>query len=342
MRPLHSTMRPIRPINTDLLTWLRSPVLHFLVLGFLIFVLNEAREVRLAAEESGSIRVEIDATRIETLERDFATQMGRAPNAQEEEALLATGIEEEILFREALARGLLEHDGGVQTRLIQKMLFLEGQTELENMGDLLDRAMKLKLYQDDIVVRRILVQKIRFMASALDDEERPSAEDIAERYARDRNTYREPDRISFGLVFLSIDVRRDATRGDALALRDRLESESILIEEAISLGDPFPLGYRFSRLSERDLARRFGSRFGTLALECETGEWSEPIESAYGQHLLYIESRESGVIPSLDAMSDRIRRELEHEFQKAKFSTMLRNLKKRYEVVVTGYDQGTR
>ena len=38
----------------------------------------------------------------------------------------------------------------------------------------------------------------------------------------------------------------------------------------------------------------------------KAGRWSEPIESAYGQHLLYIESRESGVIPSLDAMSDRI------------------------------------
>jgi hypothetical protein len=318
------------------LSLLRSPLIHFLALGILVFVANEVWETLRVAQNSGPRRIEIDAARVETLEREFTTQMGRAPNADEVAGLLEAEIDEEILYQEALSRGLLERDGGVQTRMIQKMLFLEGKTEIEDAGALLDRAMKLELHQDDIVVRRILVQKMRLLGSMLDAKERPTDEEIASRYAETRETLREPDRISFGQVFLSADERRDSTLEDARALRARLESESIDLDSAVTLGDPFPLGYRFVRRSERDLARSFGARFGMRALEIELRRWSEPIESAYGQHLLWVESRETGESPPLDAVADRIRRELEREFEAAKLEALLGDLQNRYEVVVSG------
>ena len=316
------------------MSWFRSPLLHFLALGILIFVANEAQEVIRPPAASGPRRIEIDAARIEALEREFITQMRRAPNPDEVAGLVATEIEEEILFREALSRGLLERDGGVQTRMIQKMLFLEGETAIEDASALLDRARELELHQDDIVVRRILVQKMRLLGSMLEAEERPSAKAVAARYAETREAYQEPDRISFGHVFLSADERSPSTLDDALAMRARLESESIALEAAIALGDPFPLGYRFSRRSERDLARSFGRRFGTLALELEPGRWSAPIESAYGQHLIWIESREAGESPPLDSVAQRIRRELERELEAAKLEALIGDLQNRYEVVI--------
>ncbi len=317
------------------MSWFRSPLLHFLILGALIYALYESRQNDLVASNENSFRIEIDSATLELLEQNFTIQMNRAPNAQEVESLLNREIEEEILFREALSRGLFERDGGVQTRMIQKMAFLEGASNTEDLATLLDRAMELELYRGDIVVRRILVQKMRLLASRLDDEDRPSDRDIAARYAEIRETLREPDRISFGQVFLSADDRKEATFSDALALRTRLETEPIAIQEAVQLGDPFPLGYRFVRRSARELERSFGARFGALALEAKPGEWSEPIESAYGHHLLFIEAHEPGQTPALEAVRDRIRLELEHERATAQLSALLRNLKKRYEVVVT-------
>jgi hypothetical protein len=319
------------------LSWLRSPLLHFLALGVLIFVANEVREgLRVPDDASATRRIEIDAARIETLEREFITQMGRAPDADELAGLLTAEIDEEILYREALSRGLLERDGGVQTRMIQKMLFLEGKTEIEDARALLDRARELELHRDDIVVRRILVQKMRLLGSMLDAEERPSAEDIASRYAETRESFREPDRISFGHVFLSADDRRESTLEDARALAVRLEAEAIDLESAIAIGDPFPLGSRFMRRSERDLSRSFGAHFATRALTVEPGRWSQPIESAYGQHLVWIESRETGQSPPLEAVAERIRRELERELEAAKLEALLGVLQNRYEVVVQG------
>jgi len=316
------------------LSWIRSPFLHFLVLGSLLFAVNSAREASVATDEAAASRIEIDAEKVDMLIQDFASQMGRRPEPPEIERLLASEIDEEILFREAIDRGLLERDGGVQTRLIQKMLFLEGETKIEEAGALLRRAVELELHKDDIVVRRILIQKMRLYGSMLTAEEQPSNEEIAARYAETRESLREDDRINFVHVFLSADDRRENTMADAAALRSSLARESVDANAAIERGDPFPLGYRFGGRSERDMDRSFGARFGAEALASEIGEWSQPIESAYGAHLLWIDRRDPGLIPPLEAVTDRIRRELERERQEAKLEALLSDLQKRYEVVV--------
>ena len=322
------------------MSWIRSPLLHFLSIGMALFVVDGLRDALatpapLASKQDPAARqIEIDAGRLDMLEQGFITQIGRAPDPDESMRLLAAEIDEEILYREALARGLLQRDGGVQTRLIQKMLFLDGESGIENAGELLRQARELGLDRDDIVVRRILVQKMRLFGSTLEESERPSWESIAARYAETREAFREPDRISFVQVFLSADRRLEATLEDAQALRLRLVEGPFGDETAISLGDPFPLGHRFRLRSERDLTRSFGSAFGAAALELSPGRWSQPIESAYGRHLLWVDAREPGQIPGLEAVADRIRRDLERELREAKLKALLRELRKRYEVVV--------
>jgi hypothetical protein len=318
------------------LGWLRSPLLHFIVLGALLFAFVEGRSERQAEWKSVARRppIELDAGRIDELRGEFSRQVGRAPTPPELERLIASAVDDEILYREAVARGLLERDGGVQTRLIQKMLFLEGSTDLEEAGELLTRAVKLGLHEDDIVVRRILIQKMRLIGSQLHESEKPSERDIAERYARDRDRFREPDRLSFVHVFSSKDRRPGHAREEALRWRGRIVREGLDGEDAIGLGDPFPLGHHLEGRSRTDLDRRFGAGFGEAAFGLEIGTWSDPIPSAYGHHLLWIEGVERGEIPPLEAVADRIRRELEQERRDARFEALLTELRTRYEVVV--------
>jgi hypothetical protein len=307
------------------------------VAGALLFVVVEILEMRpepAPTPDPNRYRIEIDAERVEGLTEDFANQMGRRPTPTELDRLIDAEIEEEMLFQEALALGLLERDGGVQTRMIQKMLFLEGGAEIDDAQALLDRALALELHRGDIVVRRILVQKMRLYASMLEADERPSEADVARCYAETRESLREPDRISFEQVFLSRDARGGAALRDARALAARLDRESVDLDRAIESGDPFPLGHHFESRSASDLERSFGAGFGAAAIALGPGRWSEPIESAYGWHLLRIEQREPGQIPELEAVADQIRRRLELEFQQAKLESRLGELRDRYEVVV--------
>src|SRR5262249_56330984 len=62
------------------------------------------------------------------------------------------------------------------------------------------RARELGLDRSDLVVRRILVQKMRLLASRT-GERRPTDAELADFYAAHREDYRPPDRVPFWHVF---------------------------------------------------------------------------------------------------------------------------------------------
>ena len=249
--------------------------------------------------------------------------------------MIEAEVDEEILFREAVARGLLTRDGGVQTRLIQKMLFLEGEAEISDAPDLLARAVELELHEGDVVVRRILVQKMRLLGSILGVDQQVTPEEIAAAYEHEQETLRAPDRLSLVHVFLNGDRRGPQTEADASDLRERLVETAAPAEAGPAFGDSFPLGHRLARRSQRDLDRAFGARFGAAAFAAEPGQWTEPIESAYGLHLVQVTEREAGVVPPLPTVTDRLRLQIEEKRRKANLEALLQELRARYVVVPT-------
>src|SRR5438093_6250053 len=91
------------------------------------------------------------------------------------------------------------------------------------------RARKLGLDRTDLVVRRILVQKMRLLA-ARTGERPPSDADLEAFYAEHRDEYRAPDRVTFWHIF----VRGGA---DAEGLLARVRGHAP--EEAVRQGDSF-------------------------------------------------------------------------------------------------------
>src|SRR5215471_5929754 len=97
---------------------LREPLLHFAVLGALLFAL----QTRYAA--SSGRRIVVDASMLRGLRQDFLRRTGSMPDAAEEAALVEQYLDNEVLVREALALGLDRGDMIVRRRLVQKMEFL--------------------------------------------------------------------------------------------------------------------------------------------------------------------------------------------------------------------------
>ncbi len=311
---------------------LRSPLLHFLLLGTLVYA-AQAFDRPPQDDDVVDRRIEIEPSVVSALEDRFAETVGRRPNREERDRMVTAEIEEEILFREAVARGLLEHDGGVQTRLIQKMLFLESGAKIDEAPALLARAIELDLHREDVVVRRILVQKMRLILGRLDEDQRVSAHDVERRYASERDRLRAPDRITLSQVFVSRD-RPGEPRERALALLDDLEASQATATDGPARGDPFPLGHHLAGRSRDDLDRTFGARFGDAVFAAaETpGRWRGPIESAYGFHLVRVEGVESGSVPALELVADRLRLEIEEERREANREALLSQIRARYEV----------
>jgi len=102
-------------------SWLREPLLHFLVLGVGLFVL-----FRLASGPGtpGQDEIVVTAGQIDTIVEVFSKIRQRPPSPAELEGLIEEHILEEVLYREALAMGLDEDDTIIRRRLRQKLEFL--------------------------------------------------------------------------------------------------------------------------------------------------------------------------------------------------------------------------
>jgi hypothetical protein len=212
------------------------------------------------------------------------------------------------------------------------MLFLDDGARFEDRNDLIARAVSLGLHQDDIVVRRILIQKMRRYAGRLAPEQRPSDTDVEHAYQLRMEDFREPDRRTLVHVFLSADRRRAHLDQDATDLLEQLETDDFTLQEAVALGDPFPLGHRLEKRSERDLQKTFGVDFGRDVFESSIQRWSPPISSAYGQHLVWSEAAFPGELPALQEVAHRIRSEMERERRERRLEDFLKDQRSQYEI----------
>ena len=100
---------------------LKEPLVHFLVLGLIIFAVYHALN---RSNEPEPDKIVVTQARIEQLAGLFAKTWQRPPIAAELKGLIDDYVKEEILYREALALGLDNDDTVIRRRLRQKMEFL--------------------------------------------------------------------------------------------------------------------------------------------------------------------------------------------------------------------------
>jgi peptidyl-prolyl cis-trans isomerase C len=110
------------PARTVLRRWLREPLVHFLLIGLLLFVAYGVRSH--STSQLGGNRIELTLDDVRQLQMGFAAQWQRQPTPDELTGLVENRVREEILYREALTMGLDKDDTIVKRRMAQKMEFL--------------------------------------------------------------------------------------------------------------------------------------------------------------------------------------------------------------------------
>jgi hypothetical protein len=98
--------------------WLREPLLHFVVLGALLFAVDHFLVSRADDPRVIVVGPDVDSEAIET----FEAFRGRKPNAEELEALHRVWLDNEVLYREGLALQVDKGDSAIRERVIFKSL----------------------------------------------------------------------------------------------------------------------------------------------------------------------------------------------------------------------------
>ncbi|MBS0340976.1 MAG: peptidyl-prolyl cis-trans isomerase [Proteobacteria bacterium] len=101
---------------------LGEPLLHFLVAGFVLFLIYGGLHGARGKEEPR--RIEVSADDIRRIQVSWLAQWQRPATTEELNGLIEDHIKEEVLYREALSLGLDKDDTIVRRRLAQKMDFL--------------------------------------------------------------------------------------------------------------------------------------------------------------------------------------------------------------------------
>lgn len=99
----------------------REPLLHFALLGAVIFGVNAFLNDGAAKTKP---QIEITAADIEHLRALWQRTWQRPPTPKELQGAIDARVREEILYREALAMGLDKDDTVIRRRLVQKLEFL--------------------------------------------------------------------------------------------------------------------------------------------------------------------------------------------------------------------------
>jgi hypothetical protein len=265
-------------------------LLGFALLSALIMLLAKGPPV----DGKDTARIAFTTADVAQVRATFERTWSRPPTAPELQKAFERYVRSEVLYREALERGL-------------------------------DR--------NDPVVRMSLVRKITMLGTAQAQAADPTDEELRAYFDLRVERYRIPASFSLVQVYLNRDRRPDSVEKDAEQLLETLRDRDPRAEELASLGDASMLPGAVADASEDELARTFGEEFRQAVLSLPVGEWQGPVESGFGLHLVKITRREDSRIPEWVEARDRIQADLVYEGRKAAEDQFYAEVLPRYQVV---------
>lgn len=312
-----------------------SPLTHFAAAGALLLAVHSALE-RTPDDAPAPARrapIVISAAQARTLETDFAGRWGRPPQPAERTALLAQAAQEEMLYREARVLALGFEDASVRRRLVEMMRVL-GEQRGRAEDELAREALALGL-DDDVVIRRLLAEKMRLVLQrdpagvAIRDEE------LTAILERDRAQFTQPATVTLRQIFLSTDARgHDAAARSATMLLAALRAGSLSPEDAVASSDALPIAGILRSHSRQQIQARFGKPFADQVFALEPATWSGPIESPFGLHLVQVAEQRPEHLPALDEVRPALIEALRRERAQANLARGLARVRSLYEVHV--------
>ena len=191
-------------------------------------------------------------------------------------------------------------------------------------------AVKLGLDRDDTLIRRRMQQKMEFLSEP--GEEALAADDVAlQAYLDDhKDSYRVQPKLAFEQVFINPKL----SSGDADARATEMLQALKEGGDPDKLGDPTLLPRSLPLSPLRAVERDFGEVFAKKMARVPVGQWTGPITSPFGLHLVRLSKREEGYDPKLDEVRDALRRDWRNLKRQEYQADAYEKLRGKYEVVL--------
>jgi hypothetical protein len=198
-------------------------------------------------------------------------------------------------------------------------------------------AVELGFDQDNPIVRRVLRQKMEFLADAYNADQLPTDEALQAYLVANESLFQSGLDVSFTHVFFSDERGSDNARKaaeQALAILSENDGSRVAVAQVTASGDQFPLQSNNPSFSRRDLVKLFGSRFADQLEIIETGSWQGPVTSGYGEHLVNVSTRTLAETLALAEARDDVTRAWREEQRKINRAEFYQRLRDGYTLTV--------
>ena len=167
--------QPRRSPFSNLKSLLREPLLHFILLGTVLFAIYGYMHRGLSGVEP-SYKITLTPDDLSSMAIFFKSQWGRDPTPEEFQGMAEGKVREEVLYREGLAMGL---------------------------------------DKDDTIVKRRMAQKMQFLAEDVAASREPTTAELKAWYEKNSDKFAMPSRFSFHHLYFSPDKRGKSAQQDA-------------------------------------------------------------------------------------------------------------------------------
>jgi hypothetical protein len=191
-------------------------------------------------------------------------------------------------------------------------------------------AMVMGLDRDDVVIRRRLRQKMEFISADVAAAETPTDAQLADYLAKHPDEFRQPPTFTFQQLYFDTERRGEAATHEAAKLLVQLQAG----RGTRDAGDTTLLPAAMEAASPRDIENTFGSDFAAAVKAAPIGQWIGPVRSAYGAHLLRVDSSTPGALPHLSEVRVDVERAWEAAERRLVNERLLAALRSRYEIKI--------
>ena len=275
---------------------LREPLVHFLLIGAALFGIYKftpaagtssapPREIRLTLDELAQLALL------------FQSQWRRPPTPQELERLVESKVQQEILYREALAMGL-------------------------------DR--------DDEIVKRRMAQKMQFLAEDVAAAREPTTAELRSWFEQNSGRFAQPPRLSFRHLYFSPDRRGARAKEDAAQALAKLAGQPVDTKAAAGLADPFMFQDHYRDRAPDYLGKELGPQFALAVAKLPPGSWQGPIASGFGWHLVFVDTAIPGRVPPFEEIEPDVKTAWLAEQKTLAWQKAYKDMRTKYTVLLPG------
>lgn len=194
-------------------------------------------------------------------------------------------------------------------------------------------AVQIGLDRDDPVIRRRLRQKLEFLLEDAASSTRPSEAELVAWFEGHRAAYEQPGAVAFRQIFVDGERRGAAAEGEARGILASFRGRDA-DEIPKSEGDSSMLPGEVALTGLDQVARDFGDAFAKALAAAPVGEWSGPVASSFGWHLVFVRERQEARHPALDEVRGAVERDVVSASRQRHLDELYASLLDKYTVVI--------